>query len=682
MGFQLRVMKFRTTHAGGWAMRMMKTAKVFLSIAMCLLFAQTLLAQGECTKIFNLPGNNWREHNIKWPAQASTVDGNSKLFTDQTGQVYYVGADGYVYNYFFDVISKKWDVQRLASQSVLVDPRGGMAFNNNGRVFVVGNDKKVYNFQWQNGAWQFSPLPGQSALTDARGGLVADPAQDKVFFIGTDAKGYYFYRQNNAWQFTLLAPPSALANPDGGMAYDPALSKLFVIGNNGKVYSYSQQNNAWVFGPLVAFQSVNANPAAKMVYDASLKRLFVVGVNGRVSNFYLGGSGWQFLILPAIGSYMPVQAAGGMAYDGGKVYIIGNDGKVYNHYQQNNNWYYDWLVSNPSANASAASGMSVRNGKIYVVGTDGLIYNYYWANGKWNFDALNPTQRYPARHSSGSVLTSDMNLFYTNDKGRLQELYYAGSQIDYQKWNLVYGEDFGTTSTTPLSLFLSDWEPRYPWGANQGGQIVANIAAETNVPSALSTSNSQLHLTANATTTQAPVIEWLPDNAILEDGKPNLRWFSYTSGAVSTKVAYTYGLFEISCRQPLGKGFWPAFWLYGQNRWPPEIDVLEGDGARPTYSSNNNVVTPTSGCFMYYYWNTGQDFTQGFHKYSVLWLPDRLIFYLDGNELRTIHDDIPDEPMHVILNLAIAGGAGGPTNATVFPSSFDIDYIRFYSLKP
>jgi beta-glucanase (GH16 family) len=40
-----------------------------------------------------------------------------------------------------------------------------------------------------------------------------------------------------------------------------------------------------------------------------------------------------------------------------------------------------------------------------------------------------------------------------------------------------------------------------------------------------------------------------------------------------------------------------------------------------------------------------------------------------------------DHPFHLILNLAVGGGwggAGGPTDMTVFPTRMEIDYARMY----
>lgn len=78
-------------------------------------------------------------------------------------------------------------------------------------------------------------------------------------------------------------------------------------------------------------------------------------------------------------------------------------------------------------------------------------------------------------------------------------------------------------------------------------------------------------------------------NLILKIIKENYMGHSYTSGWINTKTKYQYGYFEIRCKLPTGKGFWPAFWLHdgscsGGNY--NEIDIFEMDGSYPTLNSN------------------------------------------------------------------------------------------------
>ncbi len=94
-------------------------------------------------------------------------------------------------------------------------------------------------------------------------------------------------------------------------------------------------------------------------------------------------------------------------------------------------------------------------------------------------------------------------------------------------------------------------------------------------------------------------LEWYkPGNVIVSGGflhlvareqkvKPKFR---YTSGLISTGgrlnpalFAFKYGYMEMRAKLPPGKGMWPAFWaLPADGTWPPEIDVVEGQGETPS----------------------------------------------------------------------------------------------------
>jgi beta-glucanase (GH16 family) len=162
----------------------------------------------------------------------------------------------------------------------------------------------------------------------------------------------------------------------------------------------------------------------------------------------------------------------------------------------------------------------------------------------------------------------------------------------------------------------------------------------------------------------------------MEGGKP------YTSGIVCSagKFEQEYGLFEIRCKLPLGKGFWPAFWLKSRRGWPPEIDVFEAVGQHPGVVVHTNHWTEPTGRHKYHKDEyTGINTTDGFHTYSVDWEPDSITWYVDGVQTARHVDNVPSTPLYMIANLAVGGRwPGPPDDATQFPSSMDIDWIRVY----
>ncbi|MCC6818384.1 MAG: glycoside hydrolase family 16 protein, partial [Bacteroidia bacterium] len=53
-------------------------------------------------------------------------------------------------------------------------------------------------------------------------------------------------------------------------------------------------------------------------------------------------------------------------------------------------------------------------------------------------------------------------------------------------------------------------------------------------------------------------------------------------GLINSDISFQqkYGYFEIRSKNPKGAATWPAFWLTGANRWPPEIDIFEMYGRK------------------------------------------------------------------------------------------------------
>ena len=192
------------------------------------------------------------------------------------------------------------------------------------------------------------------------------------------------------------------------------------------------------------------------------------------------------------------------------------------------------------------------------------------------------------------------------------------------------------------------------------------------------------------------VIEAIREKYIGPDGVER----NYTSARIKSQGRFSqkYGRFEARIKVPSGKGFWPAFWLLGDdisaNGWPAcgEIDIMEVASFKPFriysslhgpgYSGRNAVTTgftfPTEGA------------VEGFHDYSAEWAPQVVRFYVDGELYATrTPADLPsgerwvfDHPFFIVLNLAVGGDLpGNPDESTVFPQRMLVDYVRVYALR-
>jgi beta-glucanase (GH16 family) len=141
------------------------------------------------------------------------------------------------------------------------------------------------------------------------------------------------------------------------------------------------------------------------------------------------------------------------------------------------------------------------------------------------------------------------------------------------------------------------------------------------------------------------------------------------------------------------QGFWPAFWLLSADkRWPPEIDVLEAFGAPNSRNEGHNYQyhyachsTQKGGSFGAWVNTTNMvNITEGFHKYGVMWTPDTLTYYFDGDQVaqKPTPADLIDRKMYLLANLATGGNwPEDPNSDTPFPSYMQIDYIQAMSLS-
>ena len=168
----------------------------------------------------------------------------------------------------------------------------------------------------------------------------------------------------------------------------------------------------------------------------------------------------------------------------------------------------------------------------------------------------------------------------------------------------------------------------------------------------------------------------------------------YTSARLKTSglYAFAYGKVAARIKLPKGQGIWPAFWMLGDDEktvgWPKcgEIDIMEFIGKLPStvhftihgpgYSGGKAI-------------GKAVDLPErdAFHTYGLEWEPDKLVFLLDDQPVRTLTPaDLPagtksvyDHPHFLLLNLAVGGAwPGNPDQTTVFPQDYVIDWVRVW----
>jgi beta-glucanase (GH16 family) len=173
---------------------------------------------------------------------------------------------------------------------------------------------------------------------------------------------------------------------------------------------------------------------------------------------------------------------------------------------------------------------------------------------------------------------------------------------------------------------------------------------------------------------------------------------SWTSGRINSKdkAEFLYGRIETRLRfLELRGGTWPAFWMLenriaedpikGDNdnvNWPNrgagEIDVWEwyaNSGDR--YITNFFNVGDCGGEVRPTYPGGASD-VLAFHTYGIEWTADEITFFMDNNIVAQ-HDlsncSQYEEPMFVLLNVAIGGSLGGNVDPQLNTATMEIDYV-------
>lgn len=168
---------------------------------------------------------------------------------------------------------------------------------------------------------------------------------------------------------------------------------------------------------------------------------------------------------------------------------------------------------------------------------------------------------------------------------------------------------------------------------------------------------------------------------------------NYTSARLISrgKREFTYGFIEARAKMPCGLGTWPAIWMLGnQGEWPAmgEIDIVEHVGKRPNETSSALHMTAHHGSRPIGKHRPVPTACSEFHNYQVLWTPNKIEFFVDGQMFNSYINDGKNNdatwPYHhqqfLILNLAIGGDLGGVVDDNIFPREMLIDYIRVYQI--
>ncbi|MGB7373060.1 glycoside hydrolase family 16 protein [Pontixanthobacter sp.] len=245
---------------------------------------------------------------------------------------------------------------------------------------------------------------------------------------------------------------------------------------------------------------------------------------------------------------------------------------------------------------------------------------------------------------------------------------------------LVFADEFNSGSQPDSARWAYDTHKNADGWYNNELQYYANARREN-----VRIENGNLVLEARRETLSADLFD--------DFGGQN-----YTSTRLFTqgKAAWTYGFFEVRAKLPCQRGSWPAIWMLPEDPdvvWPAggEIDIMEHVGYDPTVI-HHSVHTKAFNFGRNTQRTTSYDLPTAcsqFHRYQLLWTPKGLLFGVDDTpkfyfeKKRSDRARWPfDQPMHLILNIAVGGDWGGRKGVddAAFPAVMEIDHVRVYQL--
>jgi beta-glucanase (GH16 family) len=234
-------------------------------------------------------------------------------------------------------------------------------------------------------------------------------------------------------------------------------------------------------------------------------------------------------------------------------------------------------------------------------------------------------------------------------------------------WTLTFSDEFDTLDT-------HKWRKGQPWGEYHGAYLHQYYSNNE-----IKTSNGYLYLGGS----------YSPKTYVKEDTTFTIP---FAVGLINSDVSFSqkYGYFEIRSMNPTGAATWPAFWLTGAHRWPPEIDIFEMYGKKDKGTIHNQYATihfgkdgKRSRGYLSKKINLPNNTDSVFHVYACEWDPKFIKFYTDGKLVNYIRVNKRlrkwlDDEMVIIINNSFDHRYLNYIHDGFQTNQFVVDYVRVY----
>ncbi|MBR1738690.1 MAG: family 16 glycosylhydrolase [Ruminococcus sp.] len=182
---------------------------------------------------------------------------------------------------------------------------------------------------------------------------------------------------------------------------------------------------------------------------------------------------------------------------------------------------------------------------------------------------------------------------------------------------------------------------------------------------------------------------WRDENVTYEDGKMQLiidndprmqQGIPYSGGEFRSKDFYGYGLYECTMKAIKNDGVVSSFFTYtgpsDGNPWDEiDVEILGKDTTKVQF----NYFTDGKGNHEYMY-DLGFDASEDFHTYGFEWKEDSITWYVDGEEVYSVTENIPVTPSKIMMNAWCGTGVDGWLKAfddSNLPIKAEYQTVRF-----
>jgi beta-glucanase (GH16 family) len=249
--------------------------------------------------------------------------------------------------------------------------------------------------------------------------------------------------------------------------------------------------------------------------------------------------------------------------------------------------------------------------------------------------------------------------------------------LSFAGWEVTWIDRFDGSSVD-----LDNWTPQIQ--ANYNNEVQCYTDDDSTAQQNYDASDGTLKIIARRQNISCPGL-----------GGENKSW---TSGRLNSKdkAEFLYGRIEARIRfSDLRGGTWPAFWMLenriaenpfkGDNdtaNWPNpgagEIDVWEWFSNDGDSYITNFFNVGNCGSEVRVSYPGGAPDVQSFHTYAIEWTADNIKFFFNDDVVA--EQDLSncaqyEEPMFILLNVAMGGNLGGAIDPQLNNATMEVDYV-------